>query len=63
MNGRLKGVRIGALCLAFAAIAAWGWAQDTSLTGTASDATDARLPGVTITALHVDTGNTFLGAD
>jgi carboxypeptidase family protein len=36
-------------------------AQDTSLSGIVTDSTDARLPGVTVTALHVDTGNTFAG--
>lgn len=35
-------------------------AQDTSLSGTISDSTDAVLPGVTVTATHVDTGNTFV---
>jgi hypothetical protein len=35
-------------------------AQETALTGTATDATDAVLPGVTVTATHVDSGNTFV---
>jgi len=35
-------------------------AQDTSIVGVVTDATDARLPGVTVTALHVDTGNTYV---
>ena len=35
-------------------------AQDTSIVGAVTDATDARLPGVTVTALHVDTGNTYV---
>ncbi len=36
-------------------------AQEVSLAGAVTDTTDARLPGVSITALHVDTGNTFVG--
>src|SRR5688572_32884941 len=36
-------------------------AQEISLAGTVVDATEAVLPGVTVTALHVETGNTFLG--
>ena len=35
-------------------------AQDTALSGSVTDATDAALPGVTVTALHVATGNTFV---
>src|SRR5712692_6487433 len=36
-------------------------AQDATLTGTVTDATDAVLPGVTVTALLVESGNTFVG--
>ena len=36
-------------------------AQEVSLAGVVTDTTDARLPGVSVTALHVDTGNTFIG--
>src|ERR1700687_1924872 len=36
-------------------------AQEISLSGTVTDATDAVLPGVTVTAVHTDTGNTFVG--
>ena len=36
-------------------------AQETVLSGTVVDATDAVLPGVTVTALHIDSGNTFVG--
>ena len=36
-------------------------AQETVLSGTVVDATEAVLPGVTVTALHVDSGNTFVG--
>jgi carboxypeptidase family protein len=31
------------------------------LFGRVTDSTDAVLPGVTVTAVHVDTGNTFTG--
>jgi hypothetical protein len=36
-------------------------AQEVALSGTVTDATDAVLPGVTVTAVHTDTGNTFVG--
>jgi hypothetical protein len=36
-------------------------AQEVTLTGTVTDATGAVLPGVTVTATHEATGNTFLG--
>src|ERR1700681_2457766 len=36
-------------------------AQDIALAGTVTDATEAVLPGVTVTAVHTDTGNTFVG--
>src|SRR5262249_535633 len=35
-------------------------AQDATLSGVVTDATDAVLPGVTVTATHVDTGTTFV---
>ncbi len=35
-------------------------AQEITLSGTVSDTTDAILPGTTITALHVESGNTFV---
>ena len=34
-------------------------AQDTVVSGTVADVTDAVLPGVTVTARHVESGNTF----
>ena len=34
-------------------------AQDITLTGMVSDSTKAVMPGVTVTAVHVDSGNTF----
>src|SRR6266566_8455220 len=36
------------------------FAQEATLTGTVSDSTGGVLPGVTITALHQATGNTFV---
>src|SRR4051794_21400741 len=36
-------------------------AQDATLSGVVTDVTEAVLPGVTITATHVDTGTTFVG--
>jgi carboxypeptidase family protein len=36
-------------------------AQEVALSGTVTDTTDAVLPGVTVTAVHTDTGNTFVG--
>ena len=36
-------------------------AQEATLTGTVTDSSDAVLPGVSVTAVHEDTGNTFVG--
>jgi hypothetical protein len=36
-------------------------AQETALSGSVTDTTDAVLPGVTVTAVHVDSGNSFVG--
>ena len=36
-------------------------AQETGLSGIATDATELVLPGVTVTALHVESGNTLVG--
>jgi hypothetical protein len=36
-------------------------AQEATITGTITDSTGAVLPGVTVTALHQTTGNTFVG--
>jgi hypothetical protein len=40
--------------------AAVGLAQEASLSGVVTDSTDAVLPGVTVTALHEASGNTFV---
>src|SRR5919197_5650481 len=45
-----------ALFLFFATIAQ---AQDATVNGTVTDTTGGVLPGVTVTALHTATGNTF----
>ena len=47
-------------CLSLA-VAAPAAAQEIALGGTVADETGGVLPGVTVTALHVDSGNTFLG--
>src|SRR5262249_7448642 len=36
------------------------FAQDATVIGTVKDTTDAVLPGVTVTALKIDNGNTFV---
>src|SRR5207237_9689697 len=46
---------------AIVAVARTASAQDTVITGTITDSSDAVLPGVTVTAQHADTGNTFSG--
>ena len=37
-----------------------GFAQDSIMSGTATDSTGGVLPGVTVTATNVDSGNTFV---
>jgi len=37
-----------------------GYAQDSTMTGTVTDSTGGVLPGVTVTATNVDSGNTFV---
>src|SRR5438132_638848 len=37
-----------------------GYAQDSVMTGTVIDSTGGVLPGVTVTATNVDSGNTFV---
>src|SRR5262245_52342254 len=38
-----------------------GYTQDATLSGTVTDSSGAVLPGVTVTATHTASGNTFLG--
>jgi len=51
-----RGILALALVCAFPVLS---WAQDTTMSGTVTDSTDAVLPGVTVTAVHVESGNTF----
>ncbi len=37
-----------------------GYAQDSTMTGTATDSTGGVLPGVTVTATNIESGNTFV---
>ncbi len=60
MLRRSRAFLASAVCLVLAA-PALVHAQETVVAGTARDATDAVLPGVTVTARHVESGNTFLG--
>ncbi len=50
------------LCTALTLLLAWpvsGFAQEATLSGTITDSTGGVLPGVTVTAKHTSTGNTF----
>ena len=50
--------------IALAVILAWpglGYAQDSVVNGVVTDSTGGVLPGVTVTAQHIATGNTFVG--
>src|SRR5258705_4427602 len=50
-----------ALALGLLAVLPVGaWAQEATLSGTVTDSTGGVLPGVTITATHTATGNTFV---
>jgi hypothetical protein len=59
MNSRRFWIPTAAL-LAILSIPCLARAQETGVVGTIRDTTDAVLPGVTVTALHVATGNTFV---
>ena len=48
------------IALLITLLPAIGYAQEATLTGTVRDTTGGVLPGVTVTALHEATGNTFL---
>jgi hypothetical protein len=48
-----------ALCVLLIGVSAG--AQEATLSGVVTDVTEAVLPGVTVTATHVDTGTTFVG--
>ena len=49
------------LIVAILALPILAFAQEATLTGTITDSTGAVLPGVTVTALHVASGNRFVG--
>ena len=55
----LRSIAIVAVVLAWPAA---GYSQDSIVNGTVTDATGGVLPGVTVTALHTATGNSFLAA-
>jgi hypothetical protein len=52
---------VSAIVAVIATLPAAGYAQEAMLTGTVIDSTGAVLPGVTITAVHLASGNTFVG--
>jgi hypothetical protein len=56
-----RGVRRLLLICSFLLVPVVGSAQEAVLTGTVSDSTGGVLPGVTVTATHEATGNTFVG--
>ena len=46
---------------AIIALPVLGYAQEATVSGTITDATGGVLPGVTVTAAHEMSGNTFVG--
>ncbi|OFW17167.1 MAG: hypothetical protein A3H29_01240 [Acidobacteria bacterium RIFCSPLOWO2_02_FULL_67_21] len=52
-------VQIALLTAVLAGLPAAGYAQEATMSGTVSDSTGGVLPGVTITAVHEASGNTF----
>ena len=56
-----RGVSWLLMTLALLALPVTGYAQEAVLTGTVTDTTGGVLPGVTVTAVHEATGNTFVG--
>jgi hypothetical protein len=59
---QLSTVRRVVLVLALLALSPLkGFAQEAVLSGTITDSTGGVLPGVTVTATHTETGNTFVG--
>jgi hypothetical protein len=57
MKASLKGVVLAATALLLGAVSAF--AQQATITGTVTDTSGGVLPGVTITIIHEETGNTF----
>ena len=60
MSMRLMMSRQAIMVAAILMLPVVGYAQEATLSGTATDSTAGVLPGVTVTAIHADTGNTFL---
>ena len=56
-----RSVRRILLVVAMLALPVLGYAQEAVLSGTVSDSTGGVLPGVTVTAVHEASGNTFVG--
>jgi len=52
---------VSAIVAVVVTLPAAGYAQEAMLAGTVTDSTAAVLPGVTVTALHQASGNTFVG--
>src|SRR6476659_4946290 len=58
---QLSTVRRVVMVMALLAMLPFGaYAQEATLSGTVTDSTGGVLPGVTITATHTETGNTFV---
>ncbi len=60
INRRLPALRAALVASVALVFAAPAFAQEATLSGTISDATSSVLPGVTITAVHEASGNTFV---
>ncbi len=58
---RLVLVRLSLAALLFALLPTAAHAQEVTLAGIITDATDAVLPGATVSAVHVASGNAFVG--
>ena len=56
----MSGIRRLLLVCAILTLPAIGYAQEATINGTVTDSTGAVLPGVTVTAVHETTGNTFV---
>src|SRR5262249_163450 len=62
----MRGLRVCYVCTALISIGAilmlptTGFSQDPTLSGPITDLTSAVIPGVTVTAIHVESGNKFV---